>query len=203
VGIEDSMKRRITPLIQLIYFPIFTLGPGKRLGIWFQGCTIRCKGCIANHSWEFDPQYKMKWKEIESYLKNEYGKLTISGGEPFDQPEALLKLLKMARKYRYNDILVYSGYTYTVLDKKYPDILYYIDILIDGPFMEKNETSAIWKGSGNQNMYIFNPELKELYESYGLKEKNRSLQFVEGKQGTFVVGIPFQKDTQEIKDAIN
>ena len=201
MGVNSQMRKRIVPLINLIHYPVLTLGPGKRLGIWFQGCSIRCKGCIANHGWEFDPRFKMKWKEIESYLKNEYGRLTISGGEPFDQPEALLKLIKMARKYHYYDILVYSGYTYDSLDKKYSEVLSCIDVLIDGPFVEGNETSLIWRGSGNQRMYIFNPDLKETYETHGLKKKDRNLQFIEGKQGTFVVGIPFQKDTQEIKNA--
>lgn len=195
------MRKNVVPLINLIYYPVVTLGPMERLGIWFQGCSIRCKGCISDHSWEFDPAYRTSWKEVEGYLKHRYGRLTISGGEPFDQPEALLKLLKMARKYSYNDILVYSGYTYSTLSKKYPEILDNIDVLIDGPFIKGRKTDRIWKGSSNQRMYVFNPDLKELYEEHFRTKKGKELQFAIAKNGVFLIGIPFQEDTEEIKNA--
>ncbi len=34
-----------------VHFPVTTLGPGRRLGIWFQGCSIRCPGCISADTW--------------------------------------------------------------------------------------------------------------------------------------------------------
>ena len=34
-----------------IHFPVTTLGPGRRIGIWFQGCSIRCKGCVSADTW--------------------------------------------------------------------------------------------------------------------------------------------------------
>jgi len=196
------MRKTAKPLINLIYYPVLTLGPMERLGIWFQGCSIRCKGCISDHGWEFDPRYRMTWKEGEGYLKNRYGRLTISGGEPFDQPEVLLKLLKTAKKYSYYDILIYSGYTYASLSKRFSDILSYIDVLIDGPFMKGRYTNKAWKGSSNQCMYILNPKLKDVYEEYSRTPKNKNLQFVADINRIFIVGIPYQQDTEEIKNAL-
>ena len=38
--------------INLIHYPLKTLGVGERIGIWFEGCSICCEGCISKHTWE-------------------------------------------------------------------------------------------------------------------------------------------------------
>lgn len=43
--------------INKIHFPVSTLGFGQRLGIWFQGCSIRCPGCISRDTWEGGESY--------------------------------------------------------------------------------------------------------------------------------------------------
>ena len=43
-----------TPIsLSRLHFPVTTLGPGRRIGIWFQGCSIRCPGCISADTWAF------------------------------------------------------------------------------------------------------------------------------------------------------
>ena len=37
--------------ISRLHFPVTTLGPGHRIGIWFQGCSIRCEGCLSMDTW--------------------------------------------------------------------------------------------------------------------------------------------------------
>lgn len=73
-------------LVNIIHYPVYTLGPGKRVGIWLQGCSIRCKGCMSSHTWEFDKNRAIKIEQVTNILKS-FGckRLTISGGEPFDQ----------------------------------------------------------------------------------------------------------------------
>lgn len=179
--------------LSLVYSPLYTLGPEKRTGIWFQGCSIRCSGCISQHTWNKDKGYCLSIQQLLEEIKS-YGinRISISGGEPFDQPEALNLLLQEFRSNGFNDILVYSGYNYHSLQNDYPFILKKIDVLIDGGFQENQKTDFIWKGSENQNMYILteDQELKELYESYKKNSSIRKLQVVEKDNYYYVLGIP-------------
>jgi anaerobic ribonucleoside-triphosphate reductase activating protein len=34
-----------------VHFPVTALGPGRRIGIWLQGCLIRCPGCMSLDTW--------------------------------------------------------------------------------------------------------------------------------------------------------
>ena len=86
--------------ISRVHFPITTLGPGKRLGIWMQGCSIHCPGCISADTWAVGKgviELEHLLTSIESWLPNADG-VTISGGEPFDQFQPLLALLQSLRR---------------------------------------------------------------------------------------------------------
>jgi anaerobic ribonucleoside-triphosphate reductase activating protein len=182
-------------LINLIYAPVLTLGPGIRIGIWFQGCSIRCKGCISKHTWEFDKKYQKTIAQVIDQI-NYYSEIyntksiTISGGEPFDQSLSLYILLKKLKKSKFNDILLYSGYKFNYLQKNYGDILKYIDVLIDGPFIESKKTNKIYKGSNNQRMYILNKSLSPIYQEYKKQLKNKKLQLITKDNEIYLIGIP-------------
>jgi anaerobic ribonucleoside-triphosphate reductase activating protein len=182
-------------LINLIYAPVLTLGPGIRIGVWFQGCSIRCKGCISKHTWEFDKKYKKTIAQVIDQI-NYYSEIyntksiTISGGEPFDQSSSLYILLKKLKELKFNDILLYSGYKFNYLQKNYGDILKYIDVLIDGPFIESKKTNKIYKGSNNQRMYILNKSLSPIYQEYKKQLKNKKLQLITKDNETYLIGIP-------------
>ncbi len=190
-------------LINLIHYPVYTLGVGKRIGVWFQGCSIKCKGCMSKYTWEFDKKYKRDidevLKEILSYPSK---KITISGGEPFDQPKALEYFLKKLKLNGFKDILVYTGYEYEEIKDRYNYILKYIDVLISGRFIEGLGTEYIWKGSDNQKMYIFNKKLEKIYNEYRKEKKNKRLQIVEKNDDIYILGIPYQKDIKEILDEL-
>jgi anaerobic ribonucleoside-triphosphate reductase activating protein len=188
-------------LINLIHYPVYVLGVGERVGLWFQGCSIRCKGCMSQYTWDFNKLFEMDIDEVINQIKS-FGvkRLTISGGEPFDQPEQLKYILQQLKKDGFEDILVYTGYEYDELKNKHNDILEYIDVLIAGRFIEGLESEYIWKGSENQEMYILNDKLKDIYEEYKKQKKNRELQIVEKNKDIYILGIPYQKD---IKGLIN
>ncbi|MGB9637815.1 MAG: 4Fe-4S single cluster domain-containing protein [bacterium] len=194
-------------LINLIYAPVLTLGPGVRIGIWFQGCSIRCKGCISKHTWEFENKYKKTISQVINEVNN-YSKIyktksiTISGGEPFDQSQSLYSLLKKLKELNFNDILLYSGYKFNYLQKKYNHILKYVDVLIDGPFIETKKTKKIYKGSSNQKMYLLNKSLKEIYIKYKNKSKNKKLQIVYKNNDIYLIGIPDIDFNDKIKNKL-
>ena len=182
-------------LINLIYAPVLTLGPGIRVGVWFQGCSIKCKGCISKHTWEFDKKYKKTIAQVIdkiNYYSEIYNtkSITISGGEPFDQSASLYILLKKLKELKFNDILLYSGYKFNYLQKNYGDILKYIDVLIDGTFIESKKTNKIYKGSNNQKMYILNKSLSPIYQEYKKQLKNNKLQLVTKDNEIYLIGIP-------------
>lgn len=188
-------------IINLIHYPVYTLGVGKRIGVWFQGCSIKCKGCMSKYTWKFDKKYVRDVNEVlREILSYPSKNITISGGEPFDQPKALEYLLKKLKLNGFKDILVYTGYEYEEIKDRYKDILKYIDVLISGRFVEGLETEYIWKGSDNQKMYIFNKKLEKIYNEYRKKKKNKHLQIVEKNSDIYILGIPYQKDIKEIMD---
>ncbi len=97
-----------------VHFPIRALGPGRRIGIWFQGCSIRCPGCISRDTWaqaRTTTTVEALVAKISVWLPEADG-ITISGGEPFDQPAALAALLAQVRLLTACSILVYSGYPF-------------------------------------------------------------------------------------------
>jgi anaerobic ribonucleoside-triphosphate reductase activating protein len=188
-------------LVNLIHYPVYVLGVGERVGIWFQGCSIRCKGCMSQYTWKFDKRFERDIEDVLNEIKSyNVKRLTVSGGEPFDQPEQLKYLLKELKKAGFNDILVYSGYEFEELKNKYKDVLQYIDVLVAGRFIEGMESEYIWKGSDNQEMYILNEDLKDIYESYRKQKKNRELQIVEKNNDIYILGIPYQKDIKGFID---
>lgn len=198
-------------LINLIHYPLYTLGIGRRIGIWTQGCSIRCNNCISRHSWNFDDKYKRAVSEIIDDVKKILSKdidvsgLTFSGGEPFDQSDALFLLLKDIRKIGINDIMVYSGYHFDILEKSYSHILSYIDALVDGNFIKGLNTSHIWKGSDNQKLHILTIDklLRKKYEEYEkIMSERRELQIIQSGDKIFILGIPKQEDMEVIKNGI-
>jgi anaerobic ribonucleoside-triphosphate reductase activating protein len=195
--------------IDLIHFPVLTLGMGKRIGIWFRGCSLRCDGCIAAHAWERDEACRTTagavLREVLDHAgPSRYG-ITISGGEPFDQHEALFGLLTLLRKSGFEDIMVYSGYEFARLKAAYPGTLALIDALVDGRFTKGQPTDSHWKGSDNQNMILLteNANLKMKYLVYRNSRKSRTLQVIEKGTKVYIIGIPEQKDSEVIKNGFS
>lgn len=144
-------------------------GPGTRLVVFTQGCNLNCPGCFntALHPFEGGTQ-----ENVEALLKENFSKdlegITVSGGEPFEQPQALKALLKLAEVEYGLTTIVYSGYDYATLlensETKGP--LEYIDVLIDSAFMkEKLEPTLLARGSTNQS-FIFLSGIYTLKDFY-------------------------------------
>ena len=188
------MSRNI--LVRFWHFPVVTLGPGRRLGIWLQGCSIHCKGCIAPENQPFDEAFAVQLDnfidEITPVL-NEAAGITISGGEPLDQADALIDFLTKINKRGIDDILLYSGYTKDKILSEYPQISELIAALIDGQFIEGAATEDIWKGSENQTLTIFNKKYRENYEAWSRLTK-RNFQLIKNETGYYILGIPNQND---------
>ncbi len=184
-----------------LQYPVYSLGPGTRIAIWVQGCTIGCPDCINPELW--DPQGgrpvdpAVLAAELVSFGSHFDG-ITITGGEPFDQYAALVAFGTFIRQKTGMNILVYSGYTLTALKQKFPDHLFAgsLDFLVSGPYIATLACDDGWRGSSNQKFYQFengNPRAADPMES----GRSFSFQLTPGRK-LFMAGIPGAGDLKQI-----
>lgn len=172
-----------------ILYPVKVLGPGNRIGIWFCGCPRRCEGCSNPELWEFQDRYKTSLATVITLIKkiaqaHNVDGFTITGGDPFFQPDALSRLLEQIKKVS-DDILVYTGY---MKDELPVTLLKNISVLIDAPYISARNNNCRLRGSDNQTIYILNKKYRATYEEYLLTTGNQIQNFTT-RDGYISVGI--------------
>lgn len=132
-------------------------GPGLRLTVFTQGCPHHCPGCHNPQSHDYHGGMLIDTQSILQDVRDNVllDGITLSGGEPFVQPEACAVLAKGAHEIGLN-VWCYSGYTFEQLLKGTPaqiELLKSVDVLVDGPFMMAERTlDARFRGSSNQRI---------------------------------------------------
>lgn len=133
-------------------------GKGFRFSIFVQGCTLNCPGCHNPESHDLNGGYIKDTSElIKEFSENPLlDGVTFSGGEPFLQPEPLIEIAKAAKSIGLN-IWVYTGSRFEDIlnegDEKKLELLHLTDVLVDGPFLEKERSLELkFKGSKNQRL---------------------------------------------------
>lgn len=129
-------------------------GPGLRTSIYLAGCRHACPGCHNPQSWDFNAGKEVTISEILDHVEENGFNVTLSGGDPLFQLDAVTALCNELRKMGMT-IWVYTGFTYEHVfnDKKMSKILSAADVLVDGPFIEsKRDTSLLFRGSSNQRL---------------------------------------------------
>jgi anaerobic ribonucleoside-triphosphate reductase activating protein len=128
--------------------------------------------------------------------------LTISGGEPFEQAEALRLLLQMCFDDGLtDDILVYSGYDQASLLCRHPWAPKLISALVAGPFDLNLPTKSVWCGSDNQTLAVFKASLHLKYERWR-QETSRRMQVIMGSHYIRIIGIPQPEDLEPLGNLI-
>lgn len=132
-------------------------GPGFRLAVFAQGCPHHCPGCHNPQTHDFHGGREADTREIIEKLKNNplLDGVTLTGGEPFCQPEACLEIAQAAHGAGLN-VWSYSGYTFEELmdgTEAQRALLAALDVLVDGRFMlEKRTLECRFRGSSNQRL---------------------------------------------------
>ena len=110
-------------------------GPGIRFVIFFQGCGLKCKYCHNRDTWELNAGVEYSTDGIikkalrsKTYIESSGGGVTISGGEPFMQPDFLLELVKDLKKNNFHVAIDTSGAF--ILNNKIKEILNYTDLVL-------------------------------------------------------------------------
>lgn len=196
------------------HYPVTVLGPGNRVGIWFQGCSIGCPGCISKDTWDstrsdlcVDVNQLASW--CESLPLDDFQGITISGGEPFEQPEALEELIRRLLCGRFQQhekfsIICYSGYRIEALQGMYPHILKLLDVVISDPFVASQSTESPLKGSENQRFSAFTSEGKAILTTLASDTflSQPKLQIEVDENVIWCIGVPRAGDMDHLEKSL-
>jgi anaerobic ribonucleoside-triphosphate reductase activating protein len=138
-------------------------GPGSRFVIWTQGCRKGCKNCYNPETWS---HYRNNLIDIDLLVEDIENSsatgVTISGGDPFEQPEELFYLLGKIKQLDLSDgVIVFSGYTIDEIRvrEELRKSLDYIDVLIDGLYIEEKRITNGLAGSSNQEFHFLTDKI--------------------------------------------
>lgn len=160
-------------------------GTGLRNVYFFSGCTHHCPGCFQ--AWTADPmcEQSREWTEedYQQLIKDtqlEYIEgITLSGGDPFS-PWNEKDIFELCKRFKRDlpekTIWVYTGFTWEQVEHNpsLREILPYIDVLCDGPFIESLKSpQKLWVGSSNQRVIDVQKSLQE----------NKIIEYEIGKNG--------------------
>lgn len=150
----------------------YASGPGNRLLLVLQGCSIACKECLSPETHSSRKGQEMSVKNLLQHILSieDIQGITITGGEPMEQAEALLELIQGIKKSSQLSIFLYTGFEINELKQKaipvQLQLILAVDILCDGPYIANLATQeTLWRGSSNQKIYAFSEKgRKEINE---------------------------------------
>ena len=134
-------------------------GEGIGVVLWCQGCSLNCPGCQnkCTHAAAEGKEFTLREQDLilEELSRKQISRLTLSGGHPLepyniDACSALCKLVKS--KLPHTKIWCYTGWLWEDV-KDLPLIKFYVDVLVDGPYVENlRDITLPWRGSSNQRI---------------------------------------------------
>ena len=144
-------------------------GEGLRAVIWTQGCSHNCKGCHNPETHSFDKGILLEVDDVKQMIKDltlQDG-ITLSGGDPFFQTEAVAEIAKYAKELGFN-VWTYTGFLFEDLlkNEKTKNLLKYIDVLVDKSLNIK------FRGSTNQRI-INVPKSLKMNKTVQIKKYDR------------------------------
>ena len=157
------MNIRIADIIE----ESFVDGEGVRFAIFVQGCHHNCKGCHNPTTHDFNGGRLVDTEQIITKFKSAplISGITLTGGEPLCQIKAVTELAAAAKDSGLS-VWCYTGCIYEELidnineyEKKFFTtkeiniFLNYVDVLVDGPFIEsQRDLTMNFCGSRNQRL---------------------------------------------------
>jgi anaerobic ribonucleoside-triphosphate reductase activating protein len=191
--------------VSRLHSPVSTLGPGRRAGIWLQGCSIHCPGCVSRDTWQpasamTDTAEIVGW--IQRVAADGLTGITVSGGEPLDQAAGLRTLLtgiRASSALADLDVLLYTGYSFAVLAKRCQPIADLVDAVISGPYLESTPSQHPWMGSGNQVMTLLTERARDRFAK---PPDVQQLQVSADGGRLWITGIPRKGDLARLEELL-
>jgi anaerobic ribonucleoside-triphosphate reductase activating protein len=199
----------MSPLrVNRLHHPVTALGYGSRAGIWVQGCSIGCRGCASRDTWDADAGEPMEPAEIVEWLDSlgSVDGVSVSGGEPFQQAEALAELLGAIVEWRGNrpvDVLAFSGYAWPRLaaEPAFAPALDRCDAVVAGPYVDARNTGAPLRGSDNQRIVVLTALGTARYGA-GVDLPPRRMQVASDGDRIRLIGIPQRGDLDRVVEGL-
>lgn len=147
-------------------------GPGVRVVLWVSGCTLHCKGCQNQESWDFNAgmifddaaKQKLFYALNKPYIQG----ITFSGGHPLENQnveDIYLLIKEIKEKFQTKNIWLYTGYTwewifpevdidmFNVNNVYRKEVVRMCDVIVDGPYIEEQRDITLkFRGSKNQRL---------------------------------------------------
>ena len=143
------------------YYPVDVVnGPGTRCSLFVAGCVHQCRGCYNKSTWSLNSGIPFT-QEVEDLIIADLQDvnikrqgLSLSGGDPL-HPQNVPTILKLVKRVKTEcankDIWLWTGYKRDQLTPQQNQVLDYIDVLVDGKFVQDlADPNLIWRGSSNQ-----------------------------------------------------
>lgn len=133
-------------------------GPGIGISVWFQGCSLHCKGCHNQQLWPFEGMNISPLELVDQIQrtvkvnKDMYDYIAILGGEPLDQDNIQLWLFLQQLNEFDLPVILWTGYSL----KDVPNHLINtgrVDYIITGAYIERKRNPNFFSGSQNQRIY--------------------------------------------------
>ena len=176
---------------------ISELGFGRRFCVWVNGCRKSCPGCVAGGAQsgtggDIISTDALAWEIILSGCDG----LTISGGEPFLQAEALSELIAAVKRKRDIGVIIYSGYLLEELVQREDarTLLSLCDLLIDGEYVKALDDNLALRGSSNQRLHLLTERYADQLSLYEGRQREQKV-IVHGPE-VRIIGIPRHDDDE-------
>lgn len=130
-------------------------GPGFRTSIYCAGCGHQCPNCHNPQSWDFDGGREMSTQQLlKIIMEDPFANVTFSGGDPMYQAAGFTELARAVHEHTNKDIWCFTGFTYeSLIQDDQRELLEQIDVLVDGPFIERlKDPDLLFRGSKNQRL---------------------------------------------------
>jgi len=187
--------------ISRILSPVTALGPGRRVGVWVQGCDLACSGCASTDTWDRAAGRDMTEEEVAAEVLELIGAenltgLTLSGGEPFQQGAELARVVQLIRVGAPDiDVLVFTGYPTRIARRRSPALFELVDVVIAGPYDASLPSGGPLVASSNQEVTMQTPRGRDRF-AMGVSHQ---LQVAATDMELFILGIPEAGDLDRLE----
>lgn len=195
--------------VNRVAHPVTVLGPGRRVGVWVQGCHIGCPGCASVDTWDTEGGETLDTAALACELAeivnaDDLTGITLTGGEPTEQATELTDLVIRLRdevKDRPIDVLMFTGRSAKAAERAAPNLWAVVDAAICGPYRQSRPGTEALIASTNQ-ILVVRTELGA--ERMGELERTTPtmLQAHVGDGEITLVGLPGPGDLPRIEAAL-
>lgn len=189
--------------VSRIAAPITVLGPGRRAVVWVQGCTLACPGCASVDTWDAAGGRSVRVEDVVAEvleLVDQHGLdgITVSGGEPFQQAEAVADVLDALRAARADlDTVVFTGYDAAVARRRSVRLARLADVLVAGRYDRTQPSDQPLLASANQRIVTSDRGEHRLADMVAAR-----VQVAADGTDLFVVGLPKPGDLDRLHQAL-